>query len=469
MKFLFMVAAMTLVMVEGHATPKKYNNCEKNIKFEEVKWSSGVVFNEDCSTAYVLPPKGKMSITAVRPTGHIESRCDGYFALENTISKQFQQVEILTSSTDFAYARIKQLNEYLAQGFTPVGMTMTDLLNEIGELNKLVQTNMSTIRDMRNQNIEDKKEFSETEGGFARFDFESKYNELIRAYKKENPKINFVRMPVKQSYISIAEKTIDYANINPSMSAVLQITSDNIGTMPLLTNLYVEEKSGSGVQFPGNYFGDSTSGNLTFSALGICPLVEKYGVNMGGFSIDDVPEIYGNVTYQYEVQVERYHKVEINLHQLAKRVQESISKGGFLSRKNITRLTEKTEHESWIKVTVMSDDVDHEFKEEYTKAVVQEQMQWFLDQIAHVRFGQPGTMPQASLPTGQNGADVASGALSKCPHMYCQIGSYALKFISSTFGKTSALSEYTKMEDAWSIREVKDKKMVPLVGGYTFD
>ena len=469
MKLLFMVAAMTLVMVEGHATPKKYNKCEKNINFNEVKWGSGVVFNEDCSTGYVLPPKGSMRIESVRPTANIQTSCQGYASLENAITNQFKQVETLTTSTNYVYARMDTLNEYLSQGFTPTGMTMVELLEEVSALNKIVQENMSYVNDMRRGNIEDKKYFSQTEGGVARFYLETSYNELIQAYKDENPNINFVRIPMKQSYLSITDRTIDFANINPSMSAVIAIESANIGTMPLLTNLFVEEQTGESVEFPGSFFGDSTSGSLTFSTIGICPLIQKYGLNMSDFSVADVPELHANVTYQYEVQVERNHKVEINLHQLAKRIEESVSKGGFLSRKNVHKLTEKTEHESWIKVTVLSDDVDHEFKEEYTKTVVQEQMQWFLDQIAHVRFGQPGSFPQAALPTGENGADVAAGALTKCPRMYCKIGSYALKFISASFGKKSALSEYTKSEDAWSFREVKDKKMVPLVGGYTFE
>jgi len=469
MKLIILTAMMIFVITEAQAIPKKYNSCEADIDFKEIESGSGVVFNENCTQAYVLPPKGQMRIDGVRPTGNLRPNCSDYSSVQRSISNQFRQVESLTTANNYVFDRIDMLNEYLGQGLTPVGMSMVDLLKELSELNKLVSENMTFIDDMRTKNINSRRDFAQMEGGTARFQLDSKYNEVIQAYKDANPEIHFLRMPLKQSYVSITDRTIDYANINPSMSAILSIESSNIGSLPVLTNLYVEQPEGEGVKFPGNYFGDSTSGSLVFSALGMCPLVEEFGYTMDGFNMDDVPLFHANVTYQYEVLVNRHHKVEINLHQLAKRVQQSISKGGFLSRKNIQKLTEKTEHESWIKVEVLSEDVDHAFTEEYTKSVVQEQMQFFLDQVSHVRFGTPGSFPQAALPEGENGADNAAGALKKCPHMYCQIGSYALKFISSTFGKTSALSEYIKTEDAWSIREVKESKMVPLVGGYSFD
>ncbi len=410
-----------------------------------------------------------MKIKTAKPTGDILSVCEGYGYAQDSIKNMEKSFNTLTKTLSASHDRIAELDGYLENGLAPVGMSKVEMLNEIVELTDLISTQNDKLKKLKSEAYEDKKYYSQIEGGNASYILESRYNELIEAYSDANPGIQFVRMPLDQSYLAISDKELDA--LNPTMSAILSINTPGIGELPVLKDLYEggATETSAPLKLPGIVFTDSISGNLVFSAIGICPLIADYGLNLDDFNISDVPSLQASVLYQYQAQVTRKHKVEFNLHQLAQRIEKISSKGGFLRRKNVHQLTEKTEHESWIKITSLSEDVNFEFSDEYTASVVQEHMAQFLESIAHVRFSQPGTYPSAGLPTEENGADVGANALSKCPHMYCQIGSYSLKFISSTFGQKTALSEYLKTEDAWTSREVEEKKMVPMVGSYSFE
>lgn len=471
MKNIILFALIMIANATVQAAPSKFNGCEKK-DFKEVSWGSGVIFNSECTKAYVLPPKfGSMTIHSMSPTGYVADECTGYRLSQNSANNTLESFNMATKVINSLYNRLGQLSDYSDQGLTPVGMSYIEMLEEMSKISDLISSQNKVITNMKDKAVAQKKQYAYSEGGVAKFFMESNYNELIKAYKEANPSYDFERMPLDQSYISVSDK--DYSNeaLNPTLSAVLSITSDDFGPMPTLSPSGLSNETSETSQnsaLPGTIFTDGTSGSAVLSILGICPIIDEYGIELNNISISELPQLHASVIYQYQVQVNRKHKVEFNLHQLAKRVEEMKSRGGFLSRKNIHKLTEKTEHESWIKITSTSDDTRFEFNDEYTKSVVQEHMADFLKNIAHVRFAEPGTFPKAGLPDGKNGADISAEAIGKCPHMYCQVGSYALKIVSGTFGSKTALSEYLKTEDAWTVREVDEQKMVPMVGSYTF-
>lgn len=463
MKFLLMIMILS---IQGYAlaTPAKFSQCEQHSKLKHVSWGSGVFFSEDCGTVYVLPPvASKFNISGLSLSGgDISTDCKAYELAKEGILSTEKTAKNIKIAMENGSERLVQLTEYQKNGLLPLGYSYVDLLEEVSAITNYVMTLESQIVSMSANAVNGKAKYGLIEGAHVSFSFISRHNDLVSEYQKLNPELHFERMPLEQSYLAITEKDNSNEILSTRMSAIHSIT------VPLVDSVISEEGENGVVKLPGKVFTDGASGQMVVSLIGACGFKDiRDDVDAANKVAKSFLAI--DAVYQYQVQVQRKHKVEMNLRQLAERIEKVSSKGGFLSRKNIHKLTEKTEHESWIKVTSVSNDADFKFDDEYTQSVVKEEMSKFLEQIAHVRFGVPGSYPKAEMPDGESGAANAAGALSKCPHMYCQIGSYGLKFLDATFGSKTALSEYLKMEDAWSERIVDEKQMTKMVGSFTFE
>ncbi len=178
--------------------------------------------------------------------------------------------------------------------------------------------------------------------------------------------------------------------------------------------------------------------------------------------------ISASVVYQYHLQMLRKHSITYNLAQLAKRIESTSEKGGFFSRKAVHSLTETTKSDKWIKFEMYSDDPTYNYTDEYRQEIKEQFLNSVLQEVAYVSFENPGNYPSVALPTGASGASVAGDALGKCPHLYCQVGMYAMKFLDATFGSKSAISEFIRTRDVWSSETVEERQMVPYTGSYSF-
>ncbi len=471
MKLFNVMILVLLAPAVGWAVPVKFAACAKNVKLQTPKNSSGVFFNETCDTAYVLPPQvGTLKIFNLVPTGDLANTCQQYTDTEAAISAITSSLKLHALLIESYAKKIQEYSENLEEGLLPVGMTADQMEEKIDELltkmNDKQNAYLESIENLRASKVY----FAKAEGATGKFYLVSELNKLVSEYQKKNPSIQFFPMPLEQSYISINQKS---ANATDStdfpLEAVKSIVSAQIGYMPLLTQIRDPQNTPPTIpEISGDIFTQGQDGDIVLSALGACPLFNSSGLPKD-ISLKALETyISANVVYQYHLQILRKHSITYNLGQLAKRIETSSKKGGFLSRKNVHSLIEESNSKKWITFEMYTDDPSYNYTAEYRDEIKQQFLNSVLAEVAYVSFDNPGNYPSLVEPTGQSGAGVAADALGKCPHMYCQVGMYALKFIDSTFGKTTAISNYIKTRDVWAQETVKEQQMVPYVGSYTF-
>lgn len=466
------IILVALLPVSAFAVPVKFSKCETKVSLKEPKNGAGVFFNESCDIAYVLPPQsGGLEIVGLKPTGNLEQVCKQYNDIEESISSMVSSLKLYTKRIESYSQQAQAHQDNLDEGFVPEGMSIADVEAKIDELldktDEYQQKYTNSIEGLKDL----KSYYARTEGAVGKFLIESNYVDLVNEYQKKNPSLQFVRMPMEQSYIMINEKAAkDGDPLNLPMEAVISLTSPMADYIPLLKNIR-DPKEGdvSAPKAPGGIFSDGLSGEIALSAIGVCPMMKSSGlpdsINMNELET----YISANVVYQYHVQIRRKHSITYNLAQLAKRIESSSKKGGFFSSKSVHSLTEKTESKNWITFDIYSDDPSYNYTEDYKKEIKEQFLNSVLQEVAYVSFDSPGAYPSVVLPTGASGAQVVGEGLGKCPHLYCQVGMYAMKFLDATFGKKSAISEYIRTRDVWKQETLDEKQMVPYVGSYTFN
>ncbi len=472
MKLLTLLSLITILPLSGYATPVKFANCNTSVKLKSPKNASGVYFNDNCDTAYVLPPEtGSFQISGLLPTGNLQLVCQAYNDIEQTIANTISSLKMSSARIESFSKKAQDYMDNLEDGLVPVGMTAEEVDEKIDELLTKSTSYQAQFIKSFNDLKSLKAYYAKTEGAVGKFLLESDYVKLVEEYQKKNPSIHFVRIPIEQSYIMINEKTKSETEdpLDFPMEAVMSLSSPTADFIPLLKQIRDPQPTDvPPAKTPGGIFTDGLSGNIQLSALGACPLLDKSGlpesINMGDLDT----YISANVVYQYHVQVLRKHSISYNLGQLAKRIESSSEKGGFFSRKKVHSLTEESKSEKWIKFEMYSDDPTYNYTESYRQEIKEQFLNSVLQEVAYVSFDNPGNYPSVALPTGASGASVASDALGKCPHPYCQVGMYAMKFLDATFGSKSAISEFIRNRDIWAQETVEERAMVPYVGSYTF-
>lgn len=466
-----LIALLILMPSFSWAVPVKFSKCQDKTNFQEVKWGSGVLFDESCEVAYVLPPRfGSLEVVDLRETGNLELVCGQYNDIEEAMKSITSSLKMYTKRIERLADRINEYETYLEEDLIPDGMTIDDVEDKIDELLNDSESYQEKYTKSWTGLKKIKEFYARTEGATGKFLMESKYSDLVAEYQKKNPDIQFVRMPLEQSYLMINEKAPKNEDpTNLPMEAVISISSPGAPNLPLLKNIRNPPPVDEPVPptAPGDIFSDALSGNIVLSAIGVCPLLRNGAVPSAIDMSDLETYISANVVYQYHAQVQRKHTITYNLAQMAKRIQTSTKKGGFFSRKNVNSLVEDTDSKKWIEFKTYEDDPTFTYTEEYKNEIKMQFINSVLQEVAYVSFDNPGNYPSVVEPTGQSGAGATADALGKCPHLYCQVGMYALKILDTTFGKTTAISEFIRTRDVWSSETVDQKKMVPYSGSYT--
>jgi hypothetical protein len=473
MKLFKLVLALPLIATTlastAYAVPVKFAACAKDIRIKEVPNGTGVLFSEKCDQAYVLPPKsGTVSLLGVGPSGNTADVCKGYGNIEKAITSTTASIAATAARIESYNQKIKKIEDQIEEGLIPIGTTVASLEAKVKELKE----NLNEDNDLYIKSFNDlmviKQGYSVMPAASGSFALESNYTELVAAYQAANPDIFMAKMPMEQSYLSIAQ--LGREDVGP-MSAVVSITANGNGglpiSLPLLQNLR-EPKEGAPAApvLPGPVMTEGVEGNIVLSVLGVCPLVAK-SKNVSSITMKNL-QAYINpyVVYQYYVQAHRKHHITYNLAQLAKRIESSSKKGGFLSRKTVHSLVEETKSNKWITFETYEEDPTFTYSEDYKREIKQQFLDSVLQEVAYVSFDVNGKYPSVIEPTGTNGVQAAAEGLGKCPHAYCQIAAYGLKFIDSTFGSTSAISNYIKTRDVWVEETVDETQMLPYFGSY---
>lgn len=471
MKFLKLMTLVTLLPMGAQAVPIKFSECAKKIQLKTPKNATGVFFNDTCDTAYVLPPEaGSLKIHSLNLNDEANF-CKDFNDVSDSVSSLISSLKLSTTMIERYNLQAQEILTNLEAGLLPAGMTLEEVEAKIEDLDQKAKEKQKLYLELVKELIGLKTFYANAPVAKGKFFLESNFDDLVSEYQKQNPNIFFTKIPLEQSYIMINEKAAQPGAdpYNMPMDTVISIETTTAGFLPLLKQIRDPESTQvEPPKLPGGLFSASLDGNIVLSALGACPLIGKSGLPSTIDLSAVESHISASVVYQYHVQMLKKHSITFNLAQLAKRIESSSEKGGFFSRKSVHSLIETSKSDKWITFEMYSDDPTYNYTEEYRNEIKQQFLNSVLQEVAYVSFDEPGAYPSVVLPTGATGAGVVAEGLGKCPHLYCQVGMYAMKFLDTTFGKKSAISEFIRTRDVWSKETKEERHMVPYVGSYSF-
>jgi hypothetical protein len=290
----------------------------------------------------------------------------------------------------------------------------------------------------------------------------TEYSQLLKAFQKANPGVAVERMPLDESYLSINTQTKDD---KPPYGAVISLTPEGAKAMPPLPDpaALLDGKQRMPNQAPDGslIFGDSLPGSLILSVPGACAIRQGTGGGIKSY-------ISAGVTFAYQLQVRRDYKASLDLSELVRQIHEQTTSGGFFSTKTLDSFLDSRRSTEWVTFEDSAEDGRLQYTDDQIVELKKEFLDRALAEIVDLKTGQAGAVASLIAP-GQNGADAAGDALSKCPHIYCQIGAAGLHVLSAIFGSESAVSDLTKQMSSRHEESMTSLRMVTEYGTYTFN
>jgi hypothetical protein len=462
----FVISAGTTAMAQS--VPVKGPSCASKVKIKAVDEGAGVFFDEECKIAYVLPPV------------HGHSRIDSIAG--NVNIAQCVEIDDLNSSIEAYTARIKVITAKLkpvSSGSSfgpgaggPFAGAGTNDVPVSKPLSQEDQTELKTLQDELTQLRAQRLTYNGIEGATAHFVYDLDMQGLVSRYQSANPGVHFEPLTLQRAYLSFSHKD---ATAAADSSAVLSMNVPGLGRLPDAPDTSaLNAGTPAGPQTPDTIdatntkiFGQSLSGNMTLSLVGICPYVNKQTgalpVKLEESSLR--AHMVASVQYAYALQAFRSYRATYNLATYVSKLLENTTSGGFLSTSTVTSYVEKTKNDDWFTLETQSNDprfyypyLAQEIKANLTDRV--------LKAIAISKYG--GPVPSTGLIDPQaNGASVAASGLHKCPNLYCQAAGFVLDVVAS-FGSTSAVNSFIASNNTASHDDVTEKTMLEYYGSGGF-
>lgn len=443
---------------QAWAVPTLYNSC-KDIKITPVPNGNGVFLSQDCQTAYVLPPlTGTVAIDGMAPTMNMK-RCPVLNSYLSIMKSQAERLEKLS----------KRLDGSGASPGSPIGGGSTlfpgkpadggGSAGSTAELEKEILDTKKLFADI-NDTV---KEYWEMEGTYGTANFTSDQQALVAAYQEKNPGISFVAMPISIAKLYLLRKT---SQNTASLPAVISFDVPG-SAIPIAVYPKTETPAEDG----GVIFGGALTGQMVLSLVGACPYYDVKNDRMITEHLtgkDLSKYMAANVSYAYNLSVNRAYTAKYNLASFFRRLETSESKGGFFSSKTINRLIVEKNSKDWFEFKSNVEDGRHDFDQSLEATVKAELIDRVFKQINLLAVGPGEQAPGLSTPN-PNGAEVGAKNLRKCPYVYCQVGAAVLDIANAIFGSSSSVSEFIQKNDFWAVDDVSESKALPFLGTVNFE
>jgi hypothetical protein len=460
MKTLIIMIFLNTMMTGAFAgIPVKHASCNSNINLVHPANSSGVYFDADCKTVYVLPPTvSDVAVTGISATSNIR-KCEILNSMLNIDEIQAKKLEIIMSGGQ---------SQDGSGGFGPgIG---GDIDRSIGENDdpetasdfKRREEAMTQYLELSARIEKRMESFKDVQAASATISFSLPWDKLVNQYAQFNASkgLKFVRMPIDAAYLSF-NRTISKVGTLP---AVLDYDIPGLGA----ANSGIGDAASAHGSTTSLLVGDSYSGQIILSLAGACPFYMKATRTVRP-SINGQPLtalLNANLNYSYGLQVYRKYFVKYNFSLLAKHIKESSTNGGFFSTSTSTKVINSTEGTDWFEFKNESNDARFN-PEALVSELKADAINRVIRDIGMANGYSAPNMPQVQART-QNGAQVASDELQKCPHVYCQGAAVTLKVLDSIFGSSDAVNTYINEKHLTAGDSVEENKVIRFYGSSIF-
>ena len=469
-KFIFgMTLGAFLIPTISLATPRKHSDCKIQVKKPD--GAGPHFFSKDCRTVYVAPPKsGLLSVENFDPAPAIKSECSVIADAKAEAAVNQADSLKLAKMRSRAIDRAAELDELLDKGMVPDGETEISVMEKISKLTEQASKLKKQMDESFNADYKKIDRFANEVGGDGFYSMDNGFEQLVKEYARlnEDTGLNFKELTLDQSYLNFNEKSYEDANA-PGHRLVLEVDIPGIGGFPVLSALGTFIEEGNLVEYEkvpdgAVLFNGGMVGEVLFSKVGACAVLEDIG-EVDAFSMSDVKgKLKANASYQYQVQVTRKYAVTYNLKDFWQRVQKQGKRGGFFSTKSFSSLVDTKRSDSWITFHNESQDQRFEYSDEDIKEIKKEFIDRAIKQAMAAKTNDPKAYLTLLNPPEKNGSTVIGEELSKCPHLYCQIGAAGFRILGSIFGSSEASSNFIQKFDQTTSETVTSDRMVTQFG-----
>lgn len=290
-----------------------------------------------------------------------------------------------------------------------VTSTINSILGQVAE----IQSKVSGTIDL----------FGTQLGGVASANISSRSVKQQEELQKANPQVRVRPIEIDRATFNIVPSAADQDG-SIERRYVLGVGVTGADPVPELTG----QTALKVVNAPG-----SVGVLLTLSRLGACSQAQEF---QAGFN-------YAYRTYSY-LQGKAYW----NKWATFEKIESTSSKQRFFSSKTVHKLWSDMKAGDGFRFVLANEDSGvnaNQMREELQSALLDRIIgDWAIVQ------GMDSNGNMAMPKAGAHGAQVAAEGLSKCPHVYCQAGSFALKTLDAAFGSDTSTEEIKK---AWNVED----------------
>jgi hypothetical protein len=347
--------------------------------------------------------------------------------------------------------QFENCEQTVAKQLESVNKRIKDSDARIEETSKKIKT----LVDQHNEIIVNE---SEVPGATIAVTFSTQMNKNLEEFKQLNTtiadKVQFVQMPLN-------DMKIHFSAVSDGISAKIPVVlSSDISGLSLTKGTDASELAVAESQRRELVMGQSLGGQIVINRLATCNMISQLKKNYSGL-------ISSSVSYKYDVMTRRsyrFHYIESHLYNMIKRHTTS---NGFFRSSSSNSITEESSAKQWIDIRFDAEDSRNGFED--TMKIAEDIRKEFLNSalmkvaVGYLQEGNP-----AIINAGPSGADRASGAIKKCPHIYCQAAGIVLDIGSALFGGSSSSAEITKNANAEHSTKFTETKPVAQYGTSSF-
>jgi len=450
MKFIFAIALGLTIATASYAQPALFPKCAKNFQLRIPAGGSGVYFDADCKTAYVLPPsRGTVAIEGIAKTSAL-NECATLINFSTIFEQKSQQLAELVKR---GMPKPSQTGGGVGGGspLFPGGPSNPNPPSApVDENVQKYLDDLEKVQDAYVKSMERLKTFHNMPGATAQISYQVKHQALVDGYQQLNPGITFRAIPLRSAKIYVLRR-IGSADASTRLQAVLDAGIPGSHA--------ASEDDPSIANDQGVLSGESQSGQLTLSLLGACPYYNSVSKTMPSkiSATELASHMVAKVEYEYDLQAQRNYKLKYNLGAFVSRIQSSESKGGLFSSKTINKLIVEEKTSDWFEILVEAEDGRWVYEDQFAQIMKAQVVDRAVRNIAMLVQGAPIAAPGLANP-GPNGAETASKELRKCPNVYCQAGAAILDVANAIFGSKSSVAEFVRNHSTWVIEESQERK-----------
>ncbi len=419
----------------------KYSSCP-DVKVIEPEESNGYFLSGDCKTVHIRPAKSHgLAINQFKYTKQ-NLNCDEFnaYVLERNEANQNKRKRVKRYEQ-----KISELETTIDMGGTLNGMSVDQMEEQVSKhedsIDKILDRNEKNLSLIKGEIVFEAKQ----EGAHAKFYLSDQQAELRNKFVElnKNSGLNFSNITTSFSTISYNSKNVSVTEQGERLGDILKIDIPTVNKI---------DENGKSVET--NLGQGDLQGHIDFSKVGACAL-KNYGVrNNDTFSAEQIKgDIVVNRFNEYTVHLRGGFKVSYNYSEIIKEIHKQTKKRRLFKNKTKNSKLKFTSFEEIIKFESITEEKDIGLSVEELNDVRKSIIDRALKKIVTLKTGNPVVALKLLQPDANNGADIAANELSKCLHLYCQIGSAGLKVLSGIFGGSSTMTEFHSKFNAKIVEE----------------